>query len=110
MPKEHILTFSIGQDKIVRSEQYRHNITGYNTSLCMSEAPEDVINLTGITCYDTSTSSLLTFLTFSRNVLVIFLSRAENDDAILQPSHSVGMAECCVLVLHAHSGLGWLCP
>lgn len=34
--QKKILTFSIGQDKILRSEQYRHNITGYNTSSYMS--------------------------------------------------------------------------
>ncbi len=44
------------------------------------------------------------------NVHVISLSRAENDHAILQPSYSGSVAECCVLVVHAHSGLGWLCP
>lgn len=55
-------------------------------------------------------NSLLPFLTFIVNVHVISLSRAENDGAIIQPSYSGSMAECCVLVCNAYSGLGWLCP
>lgn len=50
------------------------------------------------------------FLTLVMNVHVIPLSRAENDGAVIQPSYSGGLAERCVLVLHAHSGLGGLRP
>lgn len=48
-------------------------------------------------------------LTFIAHVGVVVIYRAENDGAIVQLSYSGGMVECCVLVLHAFSGLGQLC-
>lgn len=44
------------------------------------------------------------------DINVLSLSRAENDDAIIQPNYSGSVAQCCVLVLHAGGGVGFLCP
>lgn len=37
------------------------------------------------------------------------VSRSETDVSVVQPSDSGSLAQCCVLVLHAHRGLGRLC-
>lgn len=48
-------------------------------------------------------------VTFKMYLYVIYFSRAENDAAVVQPSHSGSLAERCVLVLYASCRLGWLC-